>query len=136
MKKFLMVARFYIYNAVREMFKVQSLDRLKQERERTSQVWQHVKEIWETHTEFKTKTDVLIAALDLLEIDLNVLQKQEKIQQFYSYDNDHAQLCKKILMFRQNWADKYFSKEDLAWLKAHYPKVAESRSQYFARIKT
>ena len=49
------------------MSEVQGLGSLKHERERTSQVWQHVKGIWKTHTEFKTKTDYVENIMSLIE---------------------------------------------------------------------
>ena len=62
-------------------------------------------------------------------MDLNVLQSPERVKAIYEYDKEHYHLRQKISMFRTNWADEYFSKDELAWLKAHYPKVAERRSQ-------
>ena len=115
------------------MSEVQGLGSLKHERERTSQVWQHVKGIWKTHTEFKTKTDVLIAALDILEKQLTA-QEHEKNKHDFEYKAEHNHLRKIAVMFRANWGDQYFSKEELEWLKAHYPKVAERRARYFSKM--
>ena len=119
---------------MRAMSDIQRLSRLKLERERTSHAWHRIEEIWKAHTEFKTKTDILDVALDFLEIDLTILKKPERIKEFYEYEKDHYHLRQIISMFRTNWHDEYFSKDELAWLKAHYPKVAERREKHLERI--
>ena len=101
-------------------------DWLKLERERTKSVWQRIGLIWKENKQFKTKTDVLERALDLLEKELTPKPKNERPD--FEYKAEHYQLCMKRYMVNY-FPDYYFSKEELKKLRERYPNIKRFRKE-------
>lgn len=99
---------------------------LKPEREHTKAVWQRIGLIWTQNKQFKTKTDIIESALDLL--DKELMPKPINETPSYILEQEHYELCRKRHMLNY-FPDNYFSKEELEKLRERYPNVKRFRKE-------
>jgi hypothetical protein len=106
---------------------------LRLERERTKITWQRVSLVWKENRQFKTKTDVIEAGIELVEAVIEMekqkeLEKRTDILTQYQLEYEHHQLCQKRHMLK-HFPDYYFSKEELAKLRERYPNIKRFRKE-------